>query len=149
VKEKLEKLENPHQKVDDRTTIFSELLAADYHGVGSTPTVDDLLDEASVILAAASDTTGNAMTIASYNILSNPTIRENLSKELRKAFPDSESKLNLVTLEKLPYLTAVIKEALRLSYGVIGRLPRVVPDPGAEFNSFAVPTGVSVSFVID
>jgi len=30
----------------------------------------------------------------------------------------------------------------RLSYGVIGRLPRVTPEPGAEFNGYSVPAGV-------
>jgi len=139
-----ERLEDPNLK-DGRTTIFSELLAADYHGVGApTTTVDDLLDEANVVLAAASDTTGNAMTIASYHILTNPIVRVNLRRELQNAFPDANARLDFIALEKLPYLTAVIKEALRLSYGVIGRLPRVVPEPGAEFNGFSVPAGTIV-----
>jgi hypothetical protein len=30
----------------------------------------------------------------------------------------------------------------RLSFGVIGRLPRVTPEPGAEFNGYSVPAGV-------
>jgi hypothetical protein len=30
----------------------------------------------------------------------------------------------------------------RLSFGVIGRLPRVTPEPGAVFNGYAVPAGV-------
>jgi len=32
------------------------------------------------------------------------------------------------TLEQLPYLSAVILEAIRLSYGVATRLPRIAPD---------------------
>jgi hypothetical protein len=32
----------------------------------------------------------------------------------------------------------------RLSFGVIGRLPRVTPEPGAAFNGYAVPAGVSL-----
>lgn len=38
------------------------------------PTVDELADEAYVILGAAADTTGNAMTIGSYNAVVNPEI---------------------------------------------------------------------------
>lgn len=38
--------------------------------------------------------------------------------------------------------TGVVREGVRLSYGVIGRLPRVVPDPGAEFNGYFLPAGV-------
>lgn len=30
----------------------------------------------------------------------------------------------------------------RLSFGVIGRLPRVTPEPGAVFNGYAVPASV-------
>jgi len=41
--------------------------------------------------------------------------------------------------------TAVIKEALRLSFGVPGRLPRVVPEPGATFNGYFLPAGVNQS----
>ena len=33
----------------------------------------------------------------------------------------------------------------RLSYGVIGRLPRVTPEPGTVFNGYAVPAGVCLS----
>ena len=63
--------------------------------------------------------------------------------------------------EKLPYLvriqphcliyrsllttrqSACIKEGLRLGYGPIGRLPRVVPEPGAVFQGRTIPAGVS------
>jgi cytochrome P450 len=38
----------------------------------------------------------------------------------------------------------VIKEALRLSFGVIGRLPRVVPHPGETFSGYFVPGGTIV-----
>lgn len=30
----------------------------------------------------------------------------------------------------------------RLSYGAIGRLARVTPHPGAEFNGYRIPAGV-------
>lgn len=39
----------------------------------------------------------------------------------------------------------VIKEGLRLSYGVPGRLPRVVPETGAAFNGYLLPCGTVVS----
>lgn len=40
--------------------------------------------------------------------------------------------------------TAVIKEGLRLSFGVIGRLPRVVTEPGATFHDHYLPPGTIV-----
>jgi cytochrome P450 len=39
----------------------------------------------------------------------------------------------------------VIKEGLRLSFGVPGRLPRVVPIGGATFNGYDMPEGTVVS----
>ena len=39
----------------------------------------------------------------------------------------------------------MIKEGLRLSFGVIGRLPRVVPEPGATFHGHFLPAGTVVS----
>lgn len=39
--------------------------------------------------------------------------------------------------------TANADDSSRLSFGVPGRLPRVVPDSGATFNSYALPAGVS------
>ncbi|KAL4750811.1 cytochrome P450 [Aspergillus terricola var. indicus] len=39
-----------------------------------------------------------------------------------------------LALKKLPYLAGFIKEGLRLGYGFIGRLPRVVPEPGPGLN---------------
>ncbi|PYH99944.1 cytochrome P450 [Aspergillus ellipticus CBS 707.79] len=128
-----------------RATIFHKLLhpqAAEGHVV---PTVEELKDEAYIMVAAAADTTGNALTIAAYNIVQNPGIYERLTEELKQAFPDPDGRMDFVVLEKLPYLTAIIKESLRLSCGVPGRLPRVVPDPGAEFNGYQVPTGTVVS----
>lgn len=43
---------------------------------------------------------------------------------------------------------AVVKESLRLSYGIPGRIPRVVPPEGATFCGEHIPPGVSCSFHI-
>ncbi|KAK7019700.1 hypothetical protein VNI00_018000 [Paramarasmius palmivorus] len=53
--------------------------------------------------------------------------------------------MSLERLEKLPYLTAVIKESLRLSSGVITPMPRVVPETGAIIAGYTVPPGTVVS----
>jgi cytochrome P450 len=68
------------------------------------PTVDELKDEAYIIVAAAADTTGNAMTVAAYNTVLNPEIYLTLTAELQEAFPDLGAHLDFITLEKLPYL---------------------------------------------
>jgi len=127
-----------------RKTIFHQLLdpvATEGHVV---PDVEDLTDEAFTILTAAADTTGNAMTVTSYYVISNPEIYHALTTELEKAFPSSTTKLDYATLEKLPYLTAVIKEGLRLSFGVPGRLPRTIETQDVVLNGYSIPRGTTV-----
>jgi cytochrome P450 len=58
----------------DRPSIFKALLTpADGYVV---PTPEQLKDEALSILAAAADTTGNAMTVAAYHVVNNPEIMQ-------------------------------------------------------------------------
>lgn len=91
-------------KRPERTTIFHQLLTPDVTEGHVIRTIDELKEEAYDLVAAASETTGNAMTIAAYNIVSNKDIYKNLFAELKKAFPDPSVKLDFITLEKLPYL---------------------------------------------
>ncbi|OAT12006.1 benzoate 4-monooxygenase cytochrome P450 [Blastomyces gilchristii SLH14081] len=95
-------------------------------------------------LAIVSHMAGNPLTITAYNTVVNKEVYRMLKTELTTAFPDPKSEPTFAELEKLPFLTAVIKEGFRLSYGMLGRLPRVVPEPGAEFNGYRVPAGTSL-----
>jgi cytochrome P450 len=97
-------MDSGREKSNSRTTIFHQLLNPNITEGHVVPTVDELKDDAYIIVAAAADTTGNAMTIAAYNVISDKAIYHKLTAELRKAFPDSAAKLDFVLLEKLPYL---------------------------------------------
>ncbi|KAL4929232.1 cytochrome P450 [Aspergillus undulatus] len=128
-----------------RSTIFHQLLRPDAAEGYKIPTVDELSDESQSLLGAAADTTGNAMNMAAYQIVINPEVYARVSTELRDAFPNPDARMDYVTLEKLPYLTAVMKESLRLCFANPGRLPRVVPASGAEFHGYYAPPGTVVS----
>jgi len=106
------------------------------------PSVDAMADEAFGFTSAASETAGNAMTICAFGVLKNKAIYRRLRKELLAAFPDPTQRLDYLTLEKLPYLSAVIKEGLRRSYGVIHPLGRIMPEGGDTFNGYYIPQGV-------
>jgi cytochrome P450 len=84
------------------------------------------------------------MAMITYYVLRNREIYQNLVLELQTAFPNKKTDLEYTVLEKLPYLIAVIKEGLRLSYGIPGRLPRVIETPSATFNGYTVPKGTTV-----
>lgn len=127
----------------ERETIFHTVLDGERlkeQGV-QAPSVQHMVDEAFGFLGAASETAGNAMTICAFHVLHNPEIYKRLRGELVSAFPDA-NKMDLLALEKLPYLTAVVKEGLRLSFGVLHPLPRVAPTT-VEFNGRVLPKGVS------
>jgi cytochrome P450 len=91
-----------------RKTVFHQLLRPDDSEGYKMPSVEQLSDDAYVLIAAAADTTGNAMTMAAYNVVTNPEIYGRLTAELRERFPDPDAKMDLVTLEKLPYLVGCI-----------------------------------------
>ncbi|KAH0566183.1 hypothetical protein GP486_000415 [Trichoglossum hirsutum] len=130
-------------KPPTRITIFHQLLRADAAEGHVVPSAEELVEEASGVVAASSETTGNALTFATYNVLANKRIHAKLTEELKESFPNPSSTLDFVTLEKLPYLNAVIKESLRLSFGIIGRLPRVTPS-GDVLNGYIIPPGTTV-----
>ncbi|KAI9830709.1 MAG: hypothetical protein M1826_004538 [Phylliscum demangeonii] len=109
------------------------------------PDVAQMADEANSIMGAASETVGNTLTLSAFHVLSNRAIYRTLVAELAAAFPDPRQPLDFLTLEQLPYLTAVIKEGLRLSFGVTSRLPRITPEPGATFNGHYLPAGTTVA----
>lgn len=71
------------------------------------PSVDDLTDEAFIMLSAAQDTTGNVMTIALYETISHAEVYDQVVEELTQAFPDPYARLDFLTLEKLPYLVHI------------------------------------------
>lgn len=88
-----------------RQTIFTTLLTKDDKPEEyQVPTTWELKDEAYSVLVAAADTTGNAMTVAAFNVLYSQEIYRKLVKELTDAFPDPSSDHSFVVLEKLPYL---------------------------------------------
>ncbi|CAG8026252.1 unnamed protein product [Penicillium salamii] len=122
-----------------RRSIFHELLESD-----QPPSVEDMTDIALTIIVAAAAATGNALSIMAFYVINDANIYQRLRSELIEAFPEEKPDMSWSALEKLPYLAAVVKESLRLSYGVIGRLPRIVPEPGAEFNGYFIPPGSTV-----
>ena len=80
-----------------------------------------------------------------YHISANPSVRQRLWKELKTAIPDPNGQVSLPELEKLPYLTAVIQEGLRLSDPVGHRITRQFPDKTLDYHGKTIPAGATVS----
>ncbi|ESK89624.1 hypothetical protein Moror_8638 [Moniliophthora roreri MCA 2997] len=104
-----------------------------------------LISEGVGLRIAGSDTVGNACTVGARCLVRDERVRTKLVQELEAAWPDKDTPMPLERLEKLPYLTAVIKESLRLSHGVVTPMTRVVSDSGAVIAGRPVPPGTIVS----
>lgn len=95
------------------------------------------------------DTTAGTLAVGLFHILQRPDVYTQLQDELRKAMPDRNSRLPYSELEKLPLLDACLKEGLRLTVPLRGRLPRVVPEDGWEFQGIHFKPGVSRHFKLE
>uniref|UniRef100_A0A0W0G312 Benzoate 4-monooxygenase cytochrome p450 n=1 Tax=Moniliophthora roreri TaxID=221103 RepID=A0A0W0G312_MONRR len=94
---------------------------------------------------AGVETVSIACYVGARCLIRDDRVRGKLTAELDKAWPDRDALMPLERLEKLPYLTAVIKESLRLSHGVVTPMTRIVPDSGATITGHSVPPGTVVS----
>ncbi|KAH9483000.1 Cytochrome P450 monooxygenase [Psilocybe cubensis] len=104
-----------------------------------------LLHEGLNLRFAGSETVGNACTLASFYILKDQFVKKRLVDELVGAWPDVDEPMGYEELEKLPYLTAVIKEALRLSWGTVTPMPRVVGPAGGVVAGLSLPPGTTIA----
>ncbi|KAL3422991.1 Trichodiene oxygenase 7 [Phlyctema vagabunda] len=99
--------------------------------------------EANSILAAGFETTAGILTLMTFLVLDSPEVHSRLKKELEIAIPDPAIVPNWQVLEKLPLLSAVVKESLRLAVGAFSRLPRVYPEP-MQYKDWTIPANTAV-----
>ncbi|KAJ3926490.1 MAG: cytochrome P450 [Lentinula lateritia] len=92
---------------------------------------------------AGTDTIANTCVVGIRYLLSHKDILKRVVKELDDAWPQDDD-IAYEDLEKLPYLTAVIKESLRLSHGVVTPLGRVVDPEDVMIMGESIPTGTIV-----
>ncbi|KAI0277339.1 cytochrome P450 [Russula aff. rugulosa BPL654] len=125
--------------------IFTELLNPEAIKGLPSPTALQLSHEGRVLFAAGSHTVGTTLMTGAYYLLRNPEVKQRLVDEVRAAWPVLDQAPHHEDLEKLPFLTAVIKETLRIAVTTPAGLPRVVPPSGAVISGVNVPGGVGVS----
>ncbi|PZV15245.1 MAG: cytochrome P450 [Pseudanabaena sp.] len=107
-----------------RTDILTMLLSAiDEEGNGMTDV--EVHDELLALLIAGHETTATAMSWALYWIHSLPEVKEKLLKELKSV----ADQMDWMGIFRLPYLTAVCNETLRIHPVAMLTFPRVVVEP--------------------
>lgn len=112
-----------------------------------------LEQEGALLVLAGAESPAKSLTVIFYYLLANPSILNKLRAELSTiSTPVSWGKL-----EQLPYLSAILEEGNRLSFGVTARTARIarepltytpstyVSSPQGSNKSFFIPPGTPVS----
>jgi Cytochrome P450 len=80
-----------------------------------------------------------------FRVMKNPRIYERLVTEIRTAHPPNSNEIpTYAQTNRLPYLQACIKEALRVLPAIGRPLPRIVPPEGKTLAGETFPSGVIV-----
>lgn len=101
-------------------TVFNSLFASDLPP--EELSVTRIQQEAAGLVGAGIETSKSTLALASFHILDNPEVLSRLRKELIDAIPNVRNPPPLSTIEKLPYLTAIIQE---------GESPPLLPNPSS------------------
>ncbi|KAI1124633.1 cytochrome P450 [Nemania abortiva] len=130
---------------DGRPTIFDLYLRPNPEKGQLALSRDILIDEAFAFCFAGTDTTSYALSMGTYYLISNPSKLNKMREELKTVPANSDGVLEYKDIRNLPYLSATVKEILRLACPVPGITPRVVPEEGMTVAGYYLPKGTIVS----
>lgn len=134
---------NTAEKPENRT-IFDEILN-DENLSAQEKTVSRLTDEASILVIAASETPAKVLALTMFYLYRRRDLLQKIREELHTVPSPTQDSSSLHQLEKLPYLSGVVKEGLRLHGGIVARSGRVCRHEALRYGGFIVPPGTPVS----
>lgn len=110
-------------------------------------TLLDVTTEIYAVIFAGADTTSTALTAIFYYSHKDPKIVAKLKREIDEAFEQGKLvyPIRFADANRLPYLRAVVNEAMRIHPSTGMSLPRVVPGGGVEICSKYFPAGTVVA----
>jgi hypothetical protein len=110
---------------------------------GPKATEKEMASHINALMMAGVITTSTFLSGVIYYLMTNPKSFNKLKTELRSTFTSVDD-ITCASTAKCEYLTAVIKEGLRIYPPAGGaHLPRLVPPEGAWISGYWVPGGVS------
>ncbi|KAB8237869.1 cytochrome P450 [Aspergillus alliaceus] len=101
--------ENPVEKKD----LLNALINGRDPKTGKGMSFDSIIDNMITFLIAGHETTSGLLSFAFYNLLKNPQAYQKAQEEVDRAI--GRRKIVVEDLQKLPYITAVMRETLRLT----------------------------------
>jgi cytochrome P450 len=118
-------IQQRREQPDPSQTDILTLLMSAHDEAGQLMTDVELRDQLMTLLLAGHETTASALTWALYWVAQLPEVRDRLLKELDTLTPDSDPS----AIARLPYLTAVCQETLRIYPIALISAPRIVKSP--------------------
>ncbi|KAH9482159.1 Cytochrome P450 monooxygenase cypX [Psilocybe cubensis] len=137
----------------EKTSMLQRLLQYKYTPNQQMPD-HDIISECIGHFMAGTDTTSTSITYLFWELSRRPDIMKKLQCELDEAIPDSKVLPEMAVLQDLPYLSAFMKEGLRVYTAVPSLLERVVPsstskngatDEIFDLMGYALPPGTTVA----
>jgi len=107
-------------------------------------TFDEIRGTTQSLIVAGSETSATALSAALFYLTTNPSTLQELSSEIRKSF-QSDDQINFGSTQNLPYLAAVINEALRMHPPVAAGFPREARPGGVMICDYYIPEKVRFS----
>jgi cytochrome P450 len=107
----------------------------------------ELLATFDFVIIGGSETTATVLTGLFTHLASELRVRERLCAEIRARF-EKEEDIDFDSIRGLPYLEAVLNEALRMCNPIPSGLPRMVPKGGDTYCGEYLPEGVSTSSLV-
>ncbi|KAI4085813.1 MAG: hypothetical protein L6R37_008465, partial [Teloschistes peruensis] len=119
-------------------TIFRELMGPNILPLNRKAKVS-LRGQLEELVGVGIELVAHALRIITYHLYTNPKMLQKLREELAPLDTSKSQRVNLETLQKLPYLSAIIQEGIRLSYGVATRMGRIAPDRVIVYGQWKIP----------
>ena len=146
---------NKTEKDDNSDTMVQSIMRSTQLP-SSEKTFSRVHEEVDAVTSAGIETVGQTLRLTCFQIYDNPKVLYRLRDELNVVSkllgPDNVSveaeQPILAQLERLPYLTAIIKEGLRMSPGLATRMARIAPDREIQYGSWSIPASTPVGMTV-
>lgn len=124
------------------TLASSETILGQFFKGNSDASFGDILSTVLDLILAGIDTTAFSAGFVVYYLARSPDKQELLRQEIRQFFPDKETAITADALNRMPYLKACVKEAMRLTPLAVG-VGRVTTQE-TVIRGYSIPAGVMV-----
>lgn len=124
----------------ERPDFLKYMLENNYPGGMSRDEIDST---SAFLVLAGSDTTALTLSTAMYLMTKNPEVMEKLQEEVRAEFGCESREITVSSTSQLPYMHAVLQEAMRIHTPGSVSVPREVNRPDVKICGMPVPQGVS------